>query len=249
MAHLDRIKRGQGKLSNVLGRIRVFKNWYKVVFPFNRLFTGVQKITMRNGKSAYVRDVRSADLYILRDVLGTEEYELDHVQLPEKAVVIDLGGNIGTFCMEIHRQFPTAQLTAYEPFPANAKMFKLNAPYATLVQKAAGAKTGTVHFEDGENFVGLTVVKEGGIIVDALSLDDITKDFNRIDLLKVDIEGSEYDVLNAASSATFSKIQHVIMETHYVEGFDDEAWAETILKKNGFKTKWIDAGLIYGEKQ
>jgi FkbM family methyltransferase len=249
MGHLDRIKKGEGKFSNVWGRIQVFKNWYKLVFPFNRVFTGVQKVKLRNGKSAYVRGVRSMDLNIVRDVLGSEEYQLDYITLPDNAVVIDLGGNIGTFSMEIHRQFPTAQLIAYEPFPSNVEMFKLNAPFATVIQKAAGAKTGTVRFESGNNFVGLRVIKQGGIEVASVSLDEITKDFERVDLLKIDIEGSEYDVLNAASSQTFNKIQHIIMETHDMPGFDDLAWAENILRKNGFKTRWIDpSGIIYGEK-
>ena len=249
MGHLDRIKKGEGRLSNVWGRVRMFKNWYKLVFPFNRIFTGVQKLRLRNGKSAYVRSVRSMDLNIVRDVLGSEEYQLDYIRLPENAVVVDLGGNIGTFSMEIHRQFPTAQLIAYDPFPSNVAMFKLNAPFATVVLKAAGAKTGTLRFEDGNNFVGLRVIKQGGIEVEAISLDDIIKNFDRVDLLKVDIEGSEYDVLNAASVETFSKIQHIIMETHDVPGFDDLGWAENMLQKHGFQTRWIDpSGIIYGEK-
>jgi len=250
MGHLSR-KKSVSKVQNVWSRISLFKNWYKLIFPFNRMFTGVQKLVLRNGKSAFVRDVRSMDTNIVRDVLsGFGEYSLDKwVHLPQDAVVFDLGGNIGTFSLEIHRLFPTARITAYEPHPDNCKMFKINAPFATLIQKAATEKTGTVHLENSANFVGLQVIKEGGIVVESMSLDDILKDVSNVDLLKIDIEGSEYGFLNHASPATFDKIQRIIMETHDVPGFDDLAWAETILATHGFKTSWIDpSGVIYGWK-
>lgn len=248
MGHLKR-KKSTSKFRNVINRILIFKNWYKVVFPLNRFFNGVQLLKLRNGKSAYVRSVRSMDFNIVRDVLGEDEYKLDYIKLPQNAVIIDLGANIGTFCIEMHSQFPTAQLFAYEPYPSNIKMFKINAPFAKITQKAVGAKTEKVRFEDGDNFVGLQVIKQGGIEVDAISLDDIVKDFNVVDLLKIDIEGSEYKTLDAASAETFSKIRRIIMETHDVQGFDDIQWAEDILIKNGFNIKWIDSqGIIFGEK-
>jgi len=189
------------------------------------------------------------DVNIASDVLGGNEYELDQLQLPPHAKIVDLGGNIGTFAMEMHRMFPTASITSYEPHPANCVMFRMNAPFAALIQKAATGKTGTARLEDSTNYVGLHIIKEGGIVVETESLDDILKKYDTADLLKIDIEGSEYDLLNHASTATFNKIQRVIMETHDVSGFDDLEWAESILTKNDFKTSWIDPlGVIYGEK-
>lgn len=202
--------------------------------------------------SAWVRDIHSMDLIILRDVLWSDEYRLQCMDLPKDATVVDLGGNIGTFCVAAHHYFPTAQLVAYEPSLSNVEMFKMNAPYATIIQKAAAAKTGTVRFEQGKNFVGLRVLKEGGEEIQSVSLDDIVKDFDRVDLLKVDIEGSEYDLFNNASPETFQKIQRIVMETHAVEGFDEHTWTEDILGKHGFMVEWLSktppTSLIYAEK-
>jgi FkbM family methyltransferase len=189
------------------------------------------------------------DVNILSDVLGGNEYALEQLQLPTHATIVDLGGNIGTFAMEMHRMFPTAHITSYEPHPGNCAMFAMNAPSAHLVPKAAAGHTGTVHLEDSGNYVGLQVIAEGGIEVAAESLDDILKDFKKIDLLKIDIEGSEYPVLNNASEKTFTKIERILMETHDIPGFDDLAWAENILTRQGFKISWIDRkGIIYGER-
>lgn len=248
MGHLAR-KVNVSKFENVRHRIRTFTTWYKIVFPFNRLFKGIQQMRLRNGKSIYVRSVRSMDVNIATDVLGGNEYELEQLHLPPNATIIDLGGNIGTFAMEMHRLFPTAHTTSYEPYPANCIMFRINAPFATLVQKAATGRTGTVHLEDSVKYSSLQVIKEGGIVVESESLDDILKTYDIVDLLKIDIEGSEYDLLDQASPETFNKIQRIIMETHDVPGFDDLKWAENILSKHGFKTSWIDRfGIIYGEK-
>ncbi len=249
MGHLNR-KVSVSKFENILGRIRIFKNWYKITFPFNRVFKGIQKLRLRNGKSALVRSVRSMDVNIVRDVLGGNEYELEQLHLPHDAEIVDLGGNIGTFAMEMHRMFPSARIISYEPHPGNCTMFRMNAPFAILVQKAASGKTGVVHLEDTSNFVGLRVIENGGISVEAESLDDILKNYTVVDLLKIDIEGSEYEVLNNTSPATLKKIRRIIMETHSVPGFDDIAWAEDMLSKNGFHISWIDKlGIIYGERR
>lgn len=243
-------KRGNlSKLQHVWNRIVIFKDWYKLVFPFNRIFSGTQKLHLRNGKSVYVRDVRSCDTNIVRDILWGNEYALQKMSLPQHSVVFDLGANIGTFCIEIRHILPSAQITAYEPHPDNFRMLKMNAPFATLVQKAVTGKTETVHLENSDNFYGLQVIPKGGILVESLSLDDILKDVAKVDLLKIDIEGSEYDLLNAAAPQTFAKVQRIIMETHDIPGFDDVKWAETILAENGLKTSWIDSlKVIYGEK-
>ena len=237
------------KFENIRRRIRTYKTWYKIIFPFNRIFRGVQHMRLRNGKSAYVRSVRSMDVNIISDVLGGNEYDLEQLRLPPHATIVDLGGNIGTFAMEMHRLFPTADIISYEPYPANCEMFTMNAPYAMLVQKAASGKTGAVQLEDTSNYVGLRVVEKGGIKVEAESLDDILKDFVKVDLLKIDIEGSEYEVLNNASTGTLKKVDRILMETHDVPGFDDLEWAEQILTKHGFTVSWIDKlGIVYGER-
>lgn len=242
--------RGVSKIENIRRRIATFKTWYKIIFPFNRWFKGIQQMRLRNGKSVYVRDVRSMDINIASDVLGNNEYELEQLRLPDNATVLDLGGNIGTFAMEMHRMFPSARIISYEPHPGNCYMFRINAPFATLVQKAVSGKTGTVHLEDNTNYVGLRLTDKGGIEAKAESLDDILKDFDTVDLLKMDIEGSEFEVLDNTSSASFNKIRTILMEVHdFTPGFNHAAWAENMLTKNGFKVSWIiPASVIYGEK-
>lgn len=244
---------GVSKFEHIRRRITIYKTWYKIIFPFNRWFKGIQQMRLRNGKSVYVRSVHPnnpMDVSIVTDVLGNNEYELEQLHLPDNATVVDLGGNIGTFAMEIHRMFPSARIISYEPHPENCYMFRINAPFATLIQKAVSAETGTVHLEDTSNYVGLRLTEKGGIEVEAQNLNDILNDIERVDLLKIDIEGSEYAALDATTPATFKKVRTVLMEVHdFTPGFDHVAWTEHILTKNGFKISWIiPASVVYGEK-
>lgn len=242
------------KFENIRQRILIFKTWYKIIFPFNRWFRGIQHMRLRNGKSIYVRSVHPScpmDVSITSDVLGSNEYELKQLQQRNIETVVDLGANIGTFSMEMHRMFPLAKILAYEPHPENCFMFRINAPFATLVQKAVSGARGTAHLEDTVNHVGLRLIEKGGIEVETEKLDDILKDIQKVDLLKIDIEGSEYETLNNTSSHTFNKIQAIIMEVHDFGLVPNHmTWAEDILSKHGFKTSWIIGGtsVIHGEK-
>lgn len=234
------------KLEHVKRRILVYKDWYKLTFPFNRFFRGVQQLHMRSGTNVYVRDVFTVDPYIAILIFWINEYHLEQITLPENPIVVDLGANIGMFSLDLKQRFPTAQITSYEPLPETFEILKLNAPFATLVQKAATGSTGTVQFSNVGAPTGLHVIEEGGITVETESLDDILKNFEKVDLLKIDIEGSEFDLLEKASPQTLAKVQRIIMEIHPPHSLE---WGENFLKKNGFKTSWIDPEeLIYAER-
>ena len=242
------------KFENIRQRILIYKTWYKIVFPFNRWFNGIQQMRLRNGKSIYVRSVHPKcpmDVSITTDVLGHNEYELKQLQGRDIHTVVDLGANIGTFSMEMHRLFPSAKIVAYEPHPENCYMFRINAPYATLIEKAISGTKGVARLEDTMNSVGLRLVEEGGIEVETETLDNALKNMSTVDILKIDIEGSEYEVLDKTCPKIFEKISTIIMEIHPFGLVPNHvAWAENMLLKHGFKISWIIDGtsVIYGEK-
>lgn len=58
-------------------------------------------------------------------------------------------------------------------------------------------------------------------------------DINSIDLLKVDVEGEEYEVLKGINQNDWSKIKQIVAEVHDIEGRLDKIKA--LLKSNSFK--------------
>ena len=65
----------------------------------------------------------------------------------------------------------------------------------------------------------------------------------RIDLLKIDVEGSEAEILRGIEDADWSRIAQIAAEIH------DDANAETIasmLGERGFRTSWIQDDALAG---
>jgi FkbM family methyltransferase len=57
-------------------------------------------------------------------------------------------------------------------------------------------------------------------------------DINSIDLLKIDVEGEEYEVLQGINPNDWSKIKQVVAEVHDIEDRIDKI--QTLLKNHGF---------------
>lgn len=57
-------------------------------------------------------------------------------------------------------------------------------------------------------------------------------DINTIDLLKIDVEGEEYKVLQGINQNDWSKIKQIVAEVHDIEGRMDKI--QSLLKNNGF---------------
>jgi hypothetical protein len=60
-------------------------------------------------------------------------------------------------------------------------------------------------------------------------------DIKSIDLLKIDVEGEEYEVLKGINPNDWSKIKQIVAEVHDIEGRIDKI--QTLLKSNGFNIK------------
>ena len=63
---------------------------------------------------------------------------------------------------------------------------------------------------------------------------------SRIDFLKMDCEGAEYDILLNASDKTLGKIKKIAISTHDVEKYNGQILADFLVKK-GFKV-WFAPG-------
>jgi FkbM family methyltransferase len=228
----------------------MFHNWWKTIFPLNSFFDRPTILILRNGSRIWVRSVFSSDLTVVEGVLFLNEYRLDQLGLPENAVIYDLGANIGTFSVAARRVCPSARIVAYEPAEENLAILIRNAPFAELHQEAIAGHTGEAQFYLSAYPYDHRIVKSGGIKVRTLSLQDAIMD-KRVDLLKLDIEGAEYDALEQADPSLFKHIDRIVMETHALGD-----WGEKKLSSLGYKTQWFWVGdgspdankIIYGER-
>jgi FkbM family methyltransferase len=149
-------------------------------------------------------------------------YEL----LQPNSVVIDVGTNLGYYSIAAAAKFNTVSVISFEPgsnaFQRLQKNIALNQlKNITPIQQAIGREegkktlylsgeenTGMSGFEQAENFTGKTE------IVNCTSIDKFagTKSLEKLDLIKIDIEGSEMDVLNGMTNTLTSYKPIVLIE-------------------------------------
>jgi FkbM family methyltransferase len=194
-----------------------------------------------------VRSVFSGDLTVVEGVLVLNEYRLNTLGLPENAVIYDLGANIGTFSLAVKKVCPQARIVAYEPIKENFFLLERNVPFAELHQEAVAGHTGAVSFDFNEQPHSHKMAIGGNLMLPARSLTDLITD-QTVDLLKLDIEGAEFEVIEETDPALFKRIKRIVMETH-----GRGNWGEEKLRSLGYNTSlfWQQEGknanaIIYG---
>lgn len=132
-------------------------------------------------------------------------------------VIVDCGGNVGFTVLRFKQLYPESRVTVYEADPAICCVLKENV--RTLGLTGVEVVCAGVWHSDGEfGFVteggdGGRLAQEGNVRVPTLRLADRLKD--PVDLLKLDIEGGEWEVLaDLCDSGALDRVNHLIVEFH-----------------------------------
>ena len=134
--------------------------------------------------------------------------------IKEGDLVIDIGGHIGIF--SVMAALYGAKVLVYEPEKNNFEILQSNIKDYNNIQafnSMVSEQTGETDFYlNGSNVAGHNAF--GGdrkIKVHSTAFETILQNVNKVDLLKLDCEGSEYDIL---LSADLAKVQKIVMEYH-----------------------------------
>lgn len=157
------------------------------------------------------------DFSLLHDLLIDEEYQACST-LENVNTIVDLGSNVGVSVLYFNLLFPNSTIFAYEPSPQCYRRLEQNTRHlhrATLSNKAAGGSDGqTVFYENRTRSASSSLLNRGNgakpIDVKVLSFESIFTENNleTIDLLKFDIEGTEYEM--------FKNARHLDRVTTYI---------------------------------
>jgi FkbM family methyltransferase len=159
----------------------------------------------------------TSDVSTFEQVFVEQEYEitLDF----EPATIIDAGANIGLASVLFATRYPRARIIAIEPDPANFAMLERNIrafPNVTAVRAALWSRSGPLQVANPDDEPWAFRVEEAdGGGVDAVTVEDVlgTLGTDRIDLLKMDIEGAETEVM-AHSASWIDRVGVLIVELH-----------------------------------
>ena len=180
-----------------------------------------------NGADLSLR-IDDSDIRVFKQIFVDNEY--DSLNLPETAkTIIDLGANIGLSALFFIKKFPDSHIVAVEPDAVNFSIMEKNlekfSKSISFLQAAIWPTDGEVSLvEEDDDHASLgawgyrTEASNGnsGLSVKAVTIPTIMKQYNMdfVDILKVDIEGAEYELFEKNYEDWIDKVGLIIIETH-----------------------------------
>lgn len=130
--------------------------------------------------------------------------------LATDSVFFDVGANVGLYSIAVARQFPAARIHAFEPVASTASAFRqnlakneLNSENITLNELALSDAPGEAYITSefhSSNYITTSDSKYDKTLIRCTTLDDYVRDRNvdRLDFVKIDVEGHELRVIKGA---------------------------------------------------
>lgn len=181
----------------------------------------------------------------LKHLLSPKYAYLKRFKVRADDVVIDLGANVG----EVSEYFipKRAIIHAYEPNPyafdlltkrvgkyGNITLYPAavsnqNGKMPLFLHKSHGE--GEVHFSQASSLQGdKSNVSGDSVEVDVLDIKDVLSKADHIKLIKIDIEGGEYDIMEDILDQG-DKIDYILLETHEKKNEAFAARHEKLMQK------------------
>lgn len=196
----------------------------------------------------------TTDAFIISEVYA-DNYTPKGFEIGESDAVVDIGAHIGVFSLFASKLASKGRVYALEPEPQNFSLLKeniaLNGAGNVTALNAAGARSTSkrAFFLSGDNtgrhslYRELTGTPEKILVVDTVSLADFLKNNNlkKIDLLKIDCEGAEFEFLEQ-SPELLEKISKISLEVHPFEQHDQDS-LKRFLEEQGFHVRLVEKEL------
>jgi len=218
-------------------------------------------ITIKTGNSPnpklYVRSGGSSDIKVFDQIFLEKEYKPlvdlvhNHQSAGQVKYIIDAGTNVGYTSVYLKSLFPEAALICIEPSTANAKQidknFKLNnINNYKIIEAGLWSKncwlTLKVNDLNDADWGFYVVESDSDSGLKAVTLQSVIEQnsWPGIDILKIDIEGSEKELFNDAEAikSILSKTRFVAMEIHDQVANREEIYK--VFKSAGFE--WFESG-------
>jgi len=166
---------------------------------------------------------KSYDTHIFYQIFIEKEVDFDVNESPK--LIMDCGANIGLSTLYFLKKYPNAKIFSIEPEKSNFNLLKKNTQiYQNVIQVNAAVWNENVRLniiDEGEGYASFKV-KEIQLNqindeqVDAFTLSSLLEKYNidHIDLLKIDIEGSEYELFNGNRFDWVKHVNHLAVEIH-----------------------------------
>ena len=205
-----------------------------------------------NGKEILFTDPQ-AFLLSVRELFIEEIYKFKTSN--PRPVILDCGAHIGMSILFFKNIYPEASIIAFEPDTHNYELTKKNLENwkykdVELVKKAVWINNGSIQFNQ-LNDMGSSIVESGNNNSgDVISVECVRlKDFlvNKVDFLKLDIEGAEFAVINDCMDK-LQNVENLFIEYHgKFEEMDKLNSILNIVVAQGYAYYIKEAGNLYNK--
>jgi FkbM family methyltransferase len=180
---------------------RVVQNRFLYMLWNTGLTGGGPKTVSLVGGERIVMRYSPPDFYTAGEVFSSRDY-IGPFQIPSDLRNIhDVGGNVGYTTVFLASRFPDSYINVFEPHPEHVQQINLNIALNSLQSRttvhacAAGASSRKFFLTDDATCSTLTDSPENGARpIDVIDWLDLAQK-QQIDLLKMDIEGGEYEII------------------------------------------------------
>jgi FkbM family methyltransferase len=201
-------------------------------------------IPLGGGRRLYGRNWDELD-FLFDEIFLADEYFVD---LPSSSpVILDCGANIGSATVYLKLRFPGATITAFEPNPSCVRMLERNVSQngftgVTIIPAGCGRSSGvaSLNFDTRFSVSGsLNATRSEfteAVDVALVKLSDYIT--TTIDLLKLDVEGAEWEVIaDLRESGKLAVVDRMIIEYHHLAGGETSRFGEflSMLESEGFE--------------
>jgi FkbM family methyltransferase len=163
----------------------------------------------------------NSDMQTLLQLFDSKElgFPLDY----EPASIIDAGANVGYSSVYFANRFPNTRILAIEPEVANCDMFAMNCaayPHIQLLRAGLWWKETNLRISNpsATSWMFQVCEAEKGTpgAIQATTVPALMSQLagQRVDLLKIDIEGSEKEVFENSSDEWLGRVRTLAVETH-----------------------------------
>jgi FkbM family methyltransferase len=229
-------------IAKINSRLQDYKRAIREIGLFPLIFYKFQMLRLRHTKinepytlySKYANfplkcRPNTSDIDVFHQIFMWREYRaIDDIFGAD--LIIDCGANVGFSSAYFLSRFPKAYLIAIEPDQQNFSLLETNlAPYSTryhaicsaIWSHQVGLVLSEVPFGDGREWARTVRETRGGekSTMTAVDIGTLLKDagYDRISLLKIDIEGAESVVFSSNYESWIEKVDNLVIELHGIK--------------------------------
>lgn len=205
---------------------------FNVPFPvlWYMVFDKETILKLKDGASFKLRN--KFDLWVVKETYLDEDYRIDDKLVAKNPTIIDVGAYIGDFSIWAGKKYTNAIIYSIEPVEENYNLVQENIKASSL--KNVRPFRLALHSSESEQYLKTKDIslsqsflsdKEGSMDekTPSISLLNFFKQENiaKCNILKMDCEGSEYDILlNSEITFLRNKFDNIILEYHTHPKYD-----------------------------